>query len=698
MAMMAKMRSLAPAFIITVGAIFVLFMVMSDSNVMQALGGRTNNVGSVNGENISFQEFNKAVEQQLQLAKQQGQEIPEEQMDQFREQVWDSFVQQKLIDQEIKKLGITVSDQEVEDLLFGDNPPQELTRQFTDSTGRFNKAAYVQALKDKRNAPILAQVKEGMKQQMVQRKLQSMLMASVVLNEDQVQTIYKDQTINYNFEYVFLDANIIPDNQVSVTDQDMKNYYEKHQEKYRVKASRKLDFVLFATTPSSEDSASVKKEISNVYQSIKNDTTSFKSLVEQHSMQPYSKDTIPFTQLTGEAANVLAGVSAGTLTEPLASQEGYVIYKVSAVIPGTSEIAHAEHILINQFGDSAKNYEEALKIYNELEKGANFEKIAQEKSGDKGSAVQGGDLGWFGKGRMVPEFENAVFSGNAGQVLKPIKTQFGYHIIKVLAKTTDKKLVVERIVSPVKASLNTRDLAQNSAKDFGYVAANKGGMDSEAKLMKYAVRQSASFLKDAQYIPGLGVNKRLIEWAFDNKAGKVSEEPFRVQGGYAVVRVNEVIEDGIQPFEKVKDLIKPFVIKAKKMEKVAAIANDVKSKMNGSLKNAPMINNKAVYDTTGRFTLAGQNVPKIGRDFVVMDNIKKLPLNSISDPVKGLRGYYIIKMVERTGFDKNQYESQRQNIISSFYQQKMQMFFQEWIKTLKKNADIVDKRYMFFGQ
>lgn len=698
MAMMAKMRSLAPAFIITVGAIFVLFMVISDSNVMEALGGRTNNVGSVNGENISYQEFNKAIEQQLQLAKQQGQEIPEEQMDQFREQVWESFVQQKLVDLEVKKLGITVSDQEVEDLLFGDNPPQELTKQFTDSSGRFNRGAYVTALKDKRNAAILVQVKDGMKQQLIQRKMQSMLMASVVLNEDQLQTAYKDQTINYNFEYAFLDANIIPDNQISVTDQDLKSYYEKHQEKYRVKASRQLDFVAFNTSPSGEDSASVKKDIAKVYETIKTDTSNFKSLVDQYSMLPYKKDTINFSELVGEAAANLSTASVGTLTMPLASQEGYVIYKVSSIIPGTSEIAHAEHILINQFPDSAQNFAEAMKVYNELIGGANFENLAMTKSGDKGSAVKGGDLGWFGKGNMVKEFEAAVFGGAVGQVLKPIKTQFGYHIIKVLARTVDKKLVVEKIVHPVKASLNTKDNAQNNAKDFGYVAANKSGLENEAKILKYEVQKSASFNKDAQYIPGLGINKTLIEWAFDNKVNKVSEEPFKTQNGYAVVKVSEVINEGIEPFEKVKDQIKPFVVKAKKMEKVALIANDMKNKISGNLKNAPMVNNRAVYDTTGKFTLAGQNIPKIGRDFMVMDNIKKLPLNSISAPIKGLRGYYIIRVVERSSFDKNQYASQRQGLIGGTLQQKMQAFFQEWIKMLKKNADIVDNRSQFYGQ
>ena len=107
MAMMAKMRSLAPAFIITVGALFVLFMVISDSNVLEALGGRSNDVGSINGVNISYREYQFVLDQQRETQKQQtGEDIPDDQWDQFREQVWETLVTQKLLEQEIERLGV----------------------------------------------------------------------------------------------------------------------------------------------------------------------------------------------------------------------------------------------------------------------------------------------------------------------------------------------------------------------------------------------------------------------------------------------------------------------------------------------------------------------------------------------------------------------------------------------------------------
>ena len=110
MAMMAKMRSLAPAFILSVGALFVLFMVLSDSKLMEIFGAHGNNVGSVNGQDITYQEFVKAIDQQKENQKKQtGQDIDEENMDQFRDQVWDAVVNQTLVEDQIKKFGLSVS-------------------------------------------------------------------------------------------------------------------------------------------------------------------------------------------------------------------------------------------------------------------------------------------------------------------------------------------------------------------------------------------------------------------------------------------------------------------------------------------------------------------------------------------------------------------------------------------------------------
>ena len=131
MAMMAKMRSLAPAFIIGVGALFVLFMVLSDSNVMEVFGARTNNIGSINGVDITYKEFTNAEQQQRENEKAKtGKDVADDNSEQFRDQVWDALVTQTLIAQEMKKFDVSVSDAEIRNIILGPNPPEFLKRIF----------------------------------------------------------------------------------------------------------------------------------------------------------------------------------------------------------------------------------------------------------------------------------------------------------------------------------------------------------------------------------------------------------------------------------------------------------------------------------------------------------------------------------------------------------------------------------------
>ena len=199
MGMMSRMRSLAPVFIITVGVLFVLFMVISDSNVLEALGGKTNYVGSVNGDEISYQEFQQTIEQQRESRKQQsGEDIPEEQFDQFRDQVWESLVTEKLIQQEVQRLGITVSDQEVQDIILGDNPPSFLKQSFIDSLGNFNRQAYEDAIFNPQNEKILLQAEEFVKQTRYREKLQSLLEAGITVGENEILRKFTQQNTFMN--------------------------------------------------------------------------------------------------------------------------------------------------------------------------------------------------------------------------------------------------------------------------------------------------------------------------------------------------------------------------------------------------------------------------------------------------------------------------------------------------------------------
>lgn len=694
MPMMARMRSLAPAFIITVGVLFVLFMVISDSNVLEIFGARTNNIGSVNGEDISYQNFSNFLDNAIENQKAQtGHDIDEEQMDQFRDQVWDAVITQILTEQQIKKFGITVTDDEIRAVIVSDNPPDFLKRNFIDSTGRFNKEVYQQAIFNPQNKEALVQAEEIVKQQILNQKLQSILFASINVNDEEIRRRYIDQNIRMTAEFVLVDINSIPDSVIAVNDDELKQYYKEHPDEFEIKAQRKLKYVFFNFAPSRSDSQAVYRNLQNVLQRAKIDT-SFKSLVDIYSEQPYSKDTVSVVSLSPEAFDQLNNANVGDITNPFLENGGYAIYKLSGKTNSSETFVRASHILIPSQGDDKKAFEQANSIYNEIKNGGKFEELAKKYSADPESATKGGDLGWFGKGRMVKEFEDACFNGKINEVQKPVKTSYGYHIIKVTGKT-NQKFIVEKIFNSIKPSAATKDMLYNRANDFAYLA-EKNGFENEAKLAKYEIMVSAPFDEEALAIPGMGYSKELVKFAFDNGLNTISPV-YKVSGGYVVAKVEEIINAGVKPFEDVKQTVLFRVRNQKKLERSKQIIQDIKNKVGNNLADAKKVYDKARYDTTGSFTTAG-NIPKVGVEYNFSATALNLPLNKISEPVKGNRGYYLIRVISRTNFDENNFAQQKDQIRNSILQEKRQRYFEQWLANLKKNAKIVDRRSMFFGR
>ena len=697
MAMMAKMRSLAPAFILTVGGLFVLFMVISDSNVLEALGGGggTNNIGSVNGEDITYQEFQVALDQQIENQKRQtGKEPDEAQIDQIREQVWDAVITQKIFAQLIKKYGITVTDQEIKDVILGDNPPDFLKQNFIDSLGNFNKQLYEQAIFDPQNKEALIQAEELVRQSRLTQKLQSMILASVNVGEDEVKRKFIDQNTNIEADYSLVDINLVKDADIKVTDEDIKAYYDKNINTYKIPPQRKLKFVLFKNAASTEDSQMVYKNLVNVKKTLTSDTLGFTQLVNIYSETPYSKDTVSVSTLTGEIISELNKANVGDVVGPFITPQGYTLFRYNGSVASPEVFASASHILINQYGSDENNLAEANKLYDRLVAGANFAQLAKEFSKDPGSAVKGGELGYFGKGMMVKEFEDACFNGKVGEVQRPVKTNYGYHIIKVTDRS-NKKYIVEKIVNQVTQSATSRDRNFTAANDFSFLA-KKTDFESEAKLLKYEVQETPLFSEQSGSVPSIGANKRLVKFSFENSLNSISD-PFKVPAGYVVVKITESAAEKFRPFEELKEQLKPAVMREKKFEKIKSIADNLYKKINGDLSKAYSIDTNFVVKQTGNFVPQG-SIPNVGKDYAFITTALNSELNKVSEPIKGLRGYYLIKVTKRTPFDQTLYSTQSSTLRSTMLQEKRSRFLNQWVTEIKASADITDNRHLFFGQ
>jgi parvulin-like peptidyl-prolyl isomerase len=652
-------------------------------------------VGSINGQDITYPEFQAALDQQRETRRQSGQEVDDEQIDQFRNQVWDFVVSQILIEQQIKTLGITVSDEEITDIILGDNPPAFLKQNFIDSVGNFNRELYENALFDPQNEQALINAEESVRQFRLNEKLQSIILASVNVTEDEVLRKFMDQNIYVNdAEYTSISVSIYPDSIIHVTDEDLRKYYEENIEKYKESPKRKLKFVLFGNQPSKKDSQLVFKDLDYVKSNFEGeDTTNFKYYVEIYSSQAYSKDTLALSSFNSDAIELFKSAERGDIVGPVVALEGVVLYHFLGTVTSKDVMARASHILINQEGDDEKNLAEANRVYDQLIAGAEFEKLASEKSADPGSASRGGDLGWFGKGKMIKEFEEAVFSGKIGEIQKPVKTSFGYHIILVTDRS-NKKYIVEKIVNPIKQSATTRDERFTAAGDLSYLA-DKNGFEKELGLMNYNNQESGYFTEDSKSIPGIGVNERLVKWSFENGLNSVSDV-YKVAQGYLVATISEVVEGRIKPFDEVKDQQKPNAVRVKKQEKARLLADELRSKLNNDLKKITELDSRFTVKNTGRFN-SETSIPGVGKNNAFIQSAIYAEPNVILEPVKAGTGYFLIKVISKSPFDSTAYSMQSSTIRNNIVQQKKNTVVTQWLTALKEKSEIVDNRHLFYG-
>ncbi len=698
MGMMSRMRNLAPWFIISVGGIFVLYMALMDTKVMEIFGARSNNVGTVNGRDITYQEYAAAVEKYRENQQRQGVQVDDEHMEAIRDQTWDALVTQILLEQKIEEFGIKVTDEEVAAVITGPNPPQFLTQYFTDSLGNFNRQAYDGAIRDRRNSQSMVQAEDAVRQQLIQEKLQNYVLGSITISEDEIQRKFMDQNTKITSDYAFVDIANFQDSEFKVSDDDIKAYYEKHLNEYKVDAQRKVKYVLFRNVPSQGDTLNIVKNLQAILNKAKKDSTSFKQLVQDYSMSPYKLDTTNASMLPLDKIGLFAKANIGEIVGPIATYEGYVLYNIVNKVKSAERLAvKASHILIPN--DPSQGGEEiALKlsteIYDRLMKGEDFGKLAKEYSKDPGSAGKGGDIGWFGKQRMVKEFEDACFKGPLNQVQKPVKTSYGYHIIKVTDATND-SYIVEKLVNKIEVSATTTDNLYNNATDFAYIA-NENGFEVEAKKLGYQVIESGTFTEEAGAIPGVGVNKGLVKFVFDGSVGDISEV-FRVPSGHIVCMISNAEKAGFRPLEELKANLKFQVLREMKIEKAMKIAADIKNKIGGTgdINSAVQFYPQVTVKDTVSFTPGG-SIPLLGREYAYINYAVEGKINQISEPIKGTRGAFLIKVTDRTEFDKTAYSVQRNSIRDNLLQFKKARLISEWLQKIKKEADIVDNRYKFY--
>ena len=462
-------------------------------------------VDDPDGKKITYQEFSELVKRAAENQKKQtGQDPEEETIKDIRDQIWNSLIASTLVAKETQRAGITVSDQELVDWVKGDNPPQFLMQQFEDSTGKFNRAAYDQTINDPKNKDIMIQVETGLREQRLSEKMQSLIFAAVRVTPGEIQERFENQSTKLEAQYALFDPNrFFSDSAASVTDDDLKKYYNENQEEFNAKASRKLKYVLFGDQPSAKDSQDVLVEANNIIQQSKAGID-FLELQKSYSETPTPPAYFKHGQLSQEKEEAVFGAAVGDVAGPVKDFTGYHVMKILEEKNGTDVFVHARHILLSvNGGDESAVMKQANELIARARKGEDFANLARQYSTEPSASTTGGDLGWFGKGKMVKAFEDVALKGKPGQILGPVKTQFGIHIIKIEGRDS-REVKIADITLPIKTSQQTKDDAFQRAQDFAYVAKD-GKLEKDAEGFGLQVGETPAFPKGGM-IPGVGFN------------------------------------------------------------------------------------------------------------------------------------------------------------------------------------------------
>jgi parvulin-like peptidyl-prolyl isomerase len=257
------------------------------------------------------------------------------------------------------------------------------------------------------------------------------------------------------------------------------------------------------------------------------------------------------------------GAKVGDLIGPTLEADGYHLSKILDEKKSDKDYVRASHILFQLEGEKDTNAVKATaqEVAKWAKGGKDFAVLAKKYSKDPGSAGRGGDLGWFTKGRMVKEFENAVFKMRVGEIVGPVRTQFGLHVIKLNVRDS-REVKIANIILRIEPSSQTKNDVFERARDFAYNA-RESEFNKEAQSTGIEVKESQVQEKGG-FVPGIGVNESITRWAFKSDVGDVSE-PFSIPNGYVVLTVVEIKNASVKPFDEVKEGLKPLVMRKKKM-------------------------------------------------------------------------------------------------------------------------------------
>ena len=616
MGLITKMRSQMQVVMWTILVLFVTSMaiggLVGGASISDIFGQRqVNEIGSVNDSPILFEDFNTFVSSEISRADgRNGDTLTDEQKEFIRAIVWERIISDLIIQEQIEKNKIAVSDSEV---LFHlqNNPPSFLkSNSMFQTEGKFDFEKYLGAVLTPTSIdwrPIENFMKEVY---LPNYKLQQYIINSANISPKMVENDFRKRFVDYELEILHITDKAIEkstfDKKIltEINESVLKEFYFENLEKYKQQEKRILKYVKWPITSTQNDSLRTKLEAEDIIFRLKN--------------------------------------------------------------------------------------------------GADFASLANSFSEDPGNFIdpnnpKGGRLGWFSNGQMNPEFNEAAFSANVGDIVGPVLTEFGYHVIKINdEKKDDKKnqINASHILLTVKPSNSSKEMIYDNARIFS-LDAIENGFENQANSENLEIFYSNGVVKESVFINDTdGPVRSAVNFAFKNEIGSISDA-FENDDFIFVFYLDSILDESYLQFEDVKNEIENKFEADLKIKEVKSISNALEINSESNLANIAKENKSFEYVESTTSNLNGSFL-SIGKSNFVVGALQESNIGDLVGPIPTRRGQAFIKILNIDEINQKDFDEMKESIKFSLLINRQNLIWDNWLRALQDNADIKDYRYDFY--
>lgn len=673
---------------------------------------RRQQIGEVLGEKVSVQDFQKLIDEYSEVIKmQQGvNNLNEMQLNQVKDMVWQTYIQTKVVENEANKLGLTVTDAELQNILNeGTNPMLMQTPFVNQQTGRFDANSLKKFLADYKTQqtanPQLAEqyqalykywtfIEKTLRQQLLAQKYQSLLASCILSNPVEAKMAYKEANEESQIELATFPYSSIEDSKVKISDADLKAKYEEVKGRFKQYVeSRDIKYVTVQVTPSANDRAALQKSFTKYTADLATAADPANAVRKSTSLVNYLGLPVAKTAYAADIADKLDSMSVGQTVGPFESQTDNTLNVIKLV----SKQLLPDSVQYRQIQVMGATADEAQKradsIYTALNGGADFELLAK-KYGQTGEKTWLTTAQYQQAPSMDADTKTYINTLNNLGVSETRNMKLGQG--NVIIQVVDRRAMINKytaavIKKTIDFSKETYSTAYNKFSSFVSANQTPDKIAKNAKGSGYTVQEAKDITTSTHTLVGINDTRDALKWLFEAKEGEIS--PMYECGNndqLLLVVLDKIHPKGYRPYDdpQVKEMLKAEVMRDKKAEQLMAKAKDVKSLSAAKAKGATVAPVNQVTFSAPVFVMStGASEP------VLSGAVAATAKGQFSaKPVKGNAGVYVFQVTNRTT-RPGKFEAKAEEDKA---RQKALQFAGNFMNELVIKAGVVDDRYLFF--